>query len=101
MTRIVSVFGPYPTSLALKSINIDLCFFGVIPRSIKKTWGSLRRSLLEPLETIGTVTIYVFNMNVGDTKVDGTRTQLLKWCWARGSFPLPHIRAYCGERWAM
>jgi hypothetical protein len=48
-----------------------VCFFGVIPRSIKYTWNSIKENIIDPLETQYDVDIYIFNMNLGDTKIDG------------------------------
>ena len=48
-----------------------ICFFGVIPRSIKYTYKSINDRIIEPLKKIYDIDIYIFNLNVGKTKVDG------------------------------
>ena len=53
-----------------KKIKIILCFFGVIPRSIKYTFQSIKTNLIDILKKNFIVNIYVFNLNVGDIKVD-------------------------------
>ena len=52
-------------------LHIAFCIFGVVGRAIEWTWPTLNTHLIEPLESAGfRVTIYVFNMQVGATKVD-------------------------------
>lgn len=51
--------------------KICLCFFGVIPRSIRHTIESIKKNIIYELEKKFIVDIYVFNLNVGNTKVDG------------------------------
>ena len=51
--------------------KICLCFFGVIPRSIKYTIKSIENNIIKQLQQKYIVDIFVFNLNVGDTKVDG------------------------------
>jgi len=53
--------------------KIIVCLFGVIPRSIKYTWNSINKNIVQPLKTNYDVDIYVFNLNVEDTKVDGVK----------------------------
>lgn len=48
-----------------------LCLFGVIPRSIKYTYKSINDRIIEPLKKDYDVDIYIFNLNVDKTKVDG------------------------------
>ena len=48
-----------------------LCLFGVIPRSIKYTIQSITENIINPLKKDFEVSIYVFNLNVGDVPVDG------------------------------
>jgi len=48
-----------------------VCLFGVIPRSITKTWVSMQKNLLLPLSTKFNIDICIFNLNVGNTPVDG------------------------------
>lgn len=50
-----------------------LCLFGVIPRSIKYTWDSMKENIIDPLKGKYDVDIYVFNMNVESEKVDGVK----------------------------
>ena len=52
-------------------LHIAFCIFGVVGRAIEWTWPTMNTHLIEPLESAGfRVTIYVFNMQVGSTKVD-------------------------------
>jgi hypothetical protein len=51
--------------------KVLLCIFGVIPRSIKYTYEQLEKMVISSLKREFDVDIYVFNMNVGDMKVDG------------------------------
>ena len=53
--------------------KVVVCLFGVIPRSIKYTWKSINENIVEPLKTKFDVDIYIFNLNVEDTKVDGVK----------------------------
>ena len=54
-------------------MNIIFCLFGVIPRSIKKTWNSINSNIIKILKEKGiNVDIYVFNLNVENTLVDNT-----------------------------
>jgi hypothetical protein len=51
--------------------KIILCFFGVIPRSIKYTFQSIKENIIDVLkENNYEVEIYVFNLNIKDTKID-------------------------------
>ena len=51
-------------------------FFGVIPRAIRCTWQSHYERGVLPLRKAGFgVDVFVFNLNVGDTKVDGIAMQ--------------------------
>ena len=50
--------------------KILICLFGVIPRSIKYTWSSINNNIIDVLKKRYDVEIFVFNMNVGNTKVD-------------------------------
>lgn len=53
-------------------MNIIFCLFGVIPRSIKKTWLTINNNIIEILKKNGiNVDIYVFNLNVENIPVDG------------------------------
>jgi hypothetical protein len=53
--------------------KVVVCLFGVIPRSIKYTWNSINKNIVEPLKKEYDVDIYIFNLNVEDTKVDGVK----------------------------
>ncbi len=53
--------------------NIIVCFFGVIPRSIKFTKKCIYGRILNPLCKNFKVEIYIFNIDVKDEKVDGRR----------------------------
>jgi len=54
-------------------MNIIFCLFGVIPRSIKKTWNSINSNIIKFLKEKGiNVDIYVFNLNVENKLVDNT-----------------------------
>jgi hypothetical protein len=50
-----------------------VCLFGVIPRSIKYTWDSIKENIIDPLKGKYDVDIYVFNMNVEDVNVDDVK----------------------------
>lgn len=50
--------------------KVCLCFFGVIPRSIRYTIESIKYNIIQELKKKFIVDIYVFNLNVGNTKVD-------------------------------
>lgn len=51
--------------------KVLVCFFGTIPRSIKYTYSSIQKHLINILNEKYDVDIYVFNLNVKKTKVDG------------------------------
>ena len=52
-------------------MNIIFCLFGVIPRSIKKTWNSINSNIIQILKKEGiNVDIYIFNLNIENTLVD-------------------------------
>ena len=51
--------------------RICICFFGVIGRSIRFTYESLLKNLIEPLKKENDVHVYVFNLDVERTVVDG------------------------------
>jgi len=51
--------------------KICVCFFGVIGRSIRFTYGYHVEKMIKPLKQLYDVDIYVFNLDVGDTKIDG------------------------------
>lgn len=50
--------------------KIVICFFGVICRSIKYTYTSIERNLINVLKEKYEVDIYVFNLNTQNTPVD-------------------------------
>ena len=55
-----------------KNNKIILCLFGVIPRGINKTWDSIKTNIINVLEKENfVVDIYVFNINVETSKIDG------------------------------
>jgi len=54
-----------------KKSRIVVCFFGVIPRSIKYTWNSIKTNIIKPLQDEYLVDIYIFNLNVENNKIDG------------------------------
>lgn len=51
--------------------KICLCFFGVIPRSIKYTIQSIEHNIIKQLKQKYIIDIFVFNLNVENTRVDG------------------------------
>ena len=53
--------------------RVVVCLFGVIPRSIKYTWESINIHIIQKLKEKYSVDIYIFNLDVGDTKVDGVK----------------------------
>ena len=50
--------------------RICVCFFGVIGRSIRFTYKSILKNLIEPLKKDNRVDVYVFNLDVGTKLVD-------------------------------
>ena len=50
--------------------RICVCFFGVIGRSIRFTYKSFLKNLIEPLKKDNRVDVYVFNLDVGTKLVD-------------------------------
>jgi len=52
--------------------KICICFFGVIPRSIKYTIET-HNNLIDKLKKIYNVEVYTFNLNVEDTMVDNVK----------------------------
>ena len=54
-----------------KRKRICICFFGVIGRSIRFTYESILKNLIEPLKKDNDVHVYVFNLDVERTVVDG------------------------------
>ena len=51
-----------------------LCLFGVIPRGGEKTFNSINKRIYDVLIQNGfDITVYIFNMNVEDTLVDGEK----------------------------
>ena len=58
--------GPWRTR------RVAVCLFGVVPRSIRLTWPSIRAHLYEPLRAEGlNITTYVFNLHTCAALVDG------------------------------
>ena len=57
-----------------KKLNkVILCFFGVVPRSIKYTYKSIEKNIINVLNNKGfQVDIYVFNLDIGNVKIDNT-----------------------------
>jgi hypothetical protein len=51
--------------------KIVLCFFGVISRSIKHTFETIKKNIIDVINDKYIVSIYVFNLNTKNTKVDG------------------------------
>lgn len=54
-------------------MRILICLFGVIPRSIKKTYPKILEKIINPNSKNHSVKIYGFNLNVGDKLVDGVK----------------------------
>lgn len=54
-------------------IKIALCFFGVLPRSIKYTYKTINNNIINVIKSDSKfdLKIYGFNLNVGKTLVDG------------------------------
>ena len=50
-----------------------VCFFGVIPRSIKYTYQSIKEHILDVLAKDFEIDIYIFNLDVENTLVDGVK----------------------------
>lgn len=54
--------------------KIVLCFFGVIPRSIKYTFQSIKENIIDVLtDNNYEIEIYVFNLNIETTKIDDVK----------------------------
>lgn len=76
---ILIIYQSYKINEQFTNVNennkkkVVVCLFGVIPRSIKYTWKSISKNIVEPLKTKFDVDIYIFNLNVEDTKVDGVK----------------------------
>lgn len=53
--------------------KVALCLFGVIPRSIKFTYNSIKTMIVDELKTVSNieVDIIVFNLNIKDATIDG------------------------------
>lgn len=56
-----------------------VCFFGVIGRSIRFTYDSITKKLLDPLKREFDVDIYVFNLDVENSIVDGRSVNCLNY----------------------
>jgi len=53
--------------------KVIVCLTGVINRSIKYTWDSIKNNIIDQLKKEYEVDIAVFNNNVEDCKVDGVK----------------------------
>lgn len=51
--------------------KIAFCIFGVVPRSIKWTYNSMKKNIIDEIKTEFDLDIYVFNLNIGNTLIDG------------------------------
>jgi len=56
-----------------------VCFFGVIGRSIRFTYDSITKQLIDPLKKEFDVDIYVFNLDVENSIVDGRSVNCLNY----------------------
>ena len=56
-----------------------VCFFGVIGRSIRFTYDSITKKLIDPLKREFDVDIYVFNLDVENSIVDGRSVNCLNY----------------------
>ena len=56
-----------------------VCFFGVIGRSIRFTYDSITKQLIDPLKKEFDVDIYVFNLDVENSIVDGRSVNSLNY----------------------
>lgn len=56
-----------------------VCFFGVIGRSIRFTYDSITKKLIDPLKREFDVDIYVFNLDVENSIVDGRSVNSLNY----------------------
>jgi hypothetical protein len=61
---------PFHRDLIIKK-HIVLCLFGVISRSIKYTYKSIKENIIDVLNNNYIVDIYVFNLNIKNNKIDG------------------------------
>ena len=56
---------------ATSRLRVAVCLYGVVGRSIRWTWPTIDSQVILPLEKAGChVTIYMFNMQVGRSRVD-------------------------------
>jgi hypothetical protein len=53
--------------------KIALCFFGIVPRSIRYTYNSIKTMILDELKYQFEIDIIVFNLNVKDVEVDNLK----------------------------
>lgn len=58
------------TNVNVKRQKIAICFFGVIPRSIRYTYHSIKSNLIDVVKEHYDVDIYACNMDIGDIKID-------------------------------
>lgn len=54
-------------------MRVILCLFGVIPRSIKHTYSRIKEKIIVPVKKEHDLNVYVFNLDTGETKVDGKK----------------------------
>jgi hypothetical protein len=54
----------------IKSQKIAICFFGVIARSIRYTYDSIKTNLIDVVKEHYDVDIYACNMDIEDSKID-------------------------------
>jgi len=63
-----------------------VCFFGVIGRSIRFTYDSITKQLIDPLKKEFDVDIYVFNLDVENSIVDGRSVNCLNYKIIKSDF---------------
>jgi hypothetical protein len=53
--------------------KVALCFFGIIPRSIRYTYTSIKAMILDELKSDFDIDIIVFNLNIKDSLIDNQK----------------------------
>lgn len=80
MTMVTTPAPPAPLAqTTLKkpgTAAVAVCMFGVVGRSIRRTWGGIVNHIIKPLRTTSpflfdNVTLYVFNLDAGQLTIDG------------------------------
>ena len=86
--------------------RICVCFFGVIGRSIRFTYEKMVERMIDPLKEVYDVDVYVFNLDVGTTVVDGRPVSPSKmsrgdWCHLCGNLKKAEYRRKTTEQFVV